>query len=90
MRVAFLFLVASTSAFEASDMTKDASTNRHSHSPVAKPKTAENEDAKPKEENKTEKDEVQEAAQCTPLPTLPPHSPLATLTIPSPPLRLTC
>ena len=57
MRVAFLFLVASTAAFEASDMTKDASTNRHSHSPVAKPKTGEN-DAK--EENKTEKDEVQE------------------------------
>ena len=59
MRVAFLFLVASTAAFEASDMTEGASTNRHSHSPVAKPKTAENEDAKPKEENKTEKDEVQ-------------------------------
>ena len=36
-------------------MTKDASTNRHSHSPVAKPKTGEN-DAK--EENKTEKDEA--------------------------------
>ena len=50
-------LVAAASAFETSDMT--ASTNRHSHSPVAKPKAAENEGAAvANDDKKTEKDEV--------------------------------
>ena len=54
-------LVAAASAFETSDMT--ASTNRHSHSPVAKPKAAENEGAVvANDDNKTAKDEVKEAA----------------------------
>ena len=54
-------LVAAAAAFETSDMT--ASTNRHSHSPVAKPKAAENEGAVvANDDNKTAKDEVKEAA----------------------------